>query len=59
MGLTTWLASRKDIPVPRPLNTWAIVVAVTRSPGLNQELERASGALPTTMLDIPFRMEQM
>ena len=37
----------------------AIVVAVTRSPGLNQELERARGALPTTMLDIPLSMEQM
>ena len=46
------------MPVPRPLNTWAMVVAVTRSPGLNQELERARGALPTTMLDIPLRIEQ-
>ena len=75
VGLTSWLASRKDMPVPSPLKTWAMVVAVTRSSGGNQALEMARGALPTctvqyitvctvqctlptTMLDIPLRMEQ-
>ena len=47
VGLTSWLASRKDMPVPRPLKTWAMVVAVTRSSGGNQALEMARGALPT------------
>ena len=47
VGLTSWLASRNDMPVPRPLKTWAMVVAVTRSSGGNQALEMARGALPT------------
>ena len=36
-----------------------MVVAVTRSPGLNQALEMARGALPTTMFDRPLMMAQM
>ena len=39
VGLTSWLASRKDMPVPSPLKTWAMVVAVTRSSGGNQAAE--------------------
>ena len=38
--------------------TWAMVVAVTLSPGLNQALEMARGALPTTMLERPLMMAQ-
>ena len=36
-----------------------MVVAVTLSPGLNQALEMARGALPTTMFDRPLMMAQM
>ena len=38
--------------------TWAMVVAVTLSSGLNQALEMARGALPTTMLERPLMMAQ-
>ena len=36
-----------------------MVVAVTLSSGLNHELDMAKGALPTTIFDIPLRIEQM